>query len=114
MMRALFAGVSGLRNHQTKMDVIGNNIANVNTIGFKASRVTFQEAFSQMLQGATRPIGGLGGLNPIQIGSGVNLGSTDQIFTQGSIESTGQPLDLAIQGGLLEGLASSHHEQSFG
>lgn len=98
MMRALFAGVSGLRNHQTKMDVIGNNIANVNTIGFKATRVTFQEAFSQMLQGATRPIGGLGGLNPIQIGSGVTLGSTDQIFTQGSLETTGSPLDLGIQG----------------
>ncbi len=98
MMRALFAGVSGLRNHQTKMDVIGNNIANVNTIGYKSSRVTFQEAFNQLLQGATRPIGGAGGLNPIQIGSGVNLGSTDQLFTQGSLETTGQPLDLGIQG----------------
>ena len=98
MMRALFAGVSGLRNHQTKMDVIGNNIANVNTVGYKSSRVTLQEAFNQLLQGATRPIGGSGGLNPIQIGSGVNLGSTDQLFTQGSLETTGQPLDLGIQG----------------
>ena len=101
MMRALFSGVSGLRNHQTRMDVIANNIANVNTVAFKASRVTFKEAFVQVLQGASRPPGNLGGVNPIQIGSGVNLGSVDQLFTQGSLETTGQPLDLAIQGDAL-------------
>ena len=98
MMRALFAGVSGLRNHQTRMDVIGNNIANVNTVGFKSSRVTFKEAFVQLISGATRPVGALGGLNPTQIGTGMNVGSIDQLFTQGSLETTGQPLDLAIQG----------------
>jgi flagellar hook protein FlgE len=98
MMRALFSGVSGLRNHQTRMDVIGNNIANVNTVAFKASRVTFKEAFVQLLQGAGRPPGGLGGTNPVQIGTGIHIGSTDQLFTQGSLETTGQPLDLAIQG----------------
>jgi flagellar hook protein FlgE len=98
MMRALFAGVSGLRNHQTRMDVIGNNIANVNTVAFKASRVTFKEAFAQLLQGASRPPGNTGGINPIQIGSGMNIGSIDQLFTQGSLESTGQNTDLAIQG----------------
>ena len=64
MMRSLFAGVSGLRNHQTRMDVIGNNIANVNTVGFKSSRVTFAEAFAELLQGASRPPGDLGGINP--------------------------------------------------
>ena len=101
MMRALFAGVSGLRNHQTRMDVIGNNIANVNTTAFKASRVTFKEAFVQLLQGASRPPGNLGGINPIQIGTGMNIGSIDQLFTQGSLETTGQPLDLAIQGDAL-------------
>ncbi len=101
MMRALFAGVSGLRNHQTKMDVIGNNIANVNTVAFKSSRVTFKEAFVQLLQGASRPPGNTGGINPIQIGTGMNVGSIDQLFTQGSLESTGQPLDLAIQGDAL-------------
>src|SRR5205085_8173269 len=85
MMRALFAGVSGLRNHQTRMDVIGNNIANVNTVGFKSSRVTFQEAFVQLIQGASRSPGNLGGTNPIQIGTGVNIGSTDTLFTQGSL-----------------------------
>ena len=98
MMRSLYAGVSGLRNHQVRMDVIGNNIANVNTVAFKASRVTFKEAFAQLLQGASRPPGGLGGVNPIQIGSGMNIGSIDQLFTQGSLESTGQTTDLAIQG----------------
>lgn len=98
MMRSLFAAVSGLRNHQTRLDVIGNNIANVNTVAFKASRVTFKEAFTQLLQGATRPPGDLGGVNPIQVGSGMNIGSIDQVFTQGSLESTGQNTDLAIQG----------------
>lgn len=98
MMRSLYAGVSGLRNHQTRLDVIGNNIANVNTVAFKASRVTFKEAFSQLLQGASRPPGDLGGVNPIQIGSGMNIGSVDQLFSQGTLESTGQMTDLAIQG----------------
>lgn len=98
MMRALFAGVSGLKNHQTAMDVIGNNIANVNTVGFKASRVTFKEAFVQVLEGAARPGSSVGGKNPLQIGSGMNLGTIDQLFTQGALESTGQTLDLAIQG----------------
>ncbi len=98
MMRSLFAGVSGLRNHQTKMDVIGNNIANVNTVAYKSSRVTFAEAFAQLLQGASRPPGDLGGINPIQIGLGSKIGSIDQNFAQGNLESTGQSTDLAIQG----------------
>lgn len=98
MMRALFAGVSGLRNHQTWMDVIGNNIANVNTVAYKASRVTFKEAFAQLVQGAAQPTSTVGGTNPVQIGSGVNLGSIDQLFTQGSLQSTGLNTDLAIQG----------------
>jgi len=109
MMRALFAGVTGLRNHQTRMDVIGNNIANVNTVAFKASRVTFEEAFVQLLQGAGRPIGNLGGTNPIQIGTGIHVGSTDQLFTQGSLETTGQPLDLAIQGDGLFVVSDGQH-----
>jgi flagellar hook protein FlgE len=83
------------------MDVIGNNIANVNTTAFKASRVTFKEAFVQLLQGASRPPGNTGGINPIQIGTGMNVASIDQLFTQGSLETTGQPLDLAIQGDAL-------------
>ncbi|NJD19485.1 MAG: flagellar hook protein FlgE [Gemmatimonadetes bacterium] len=102
MMRSLFSGVSGLRNHQIRMDVIGNNIANVNTVGYKASRVTFEEAFAQLLQGASRPPGDSlnvsGGVNPIQVGLGMNIGSIDLLFTQGNIESTGVTTDLAIQG----------------
>jgi len=98
MLRSLFAGVSGLRNHQVRMDVIGNNIANVNTVAFKAGRVTFKEGFAQLLQGASRPPGDQGGINPIQIGLGMQIGSIDQIFNQGNIESTGLGTDLAIQG----------------
>lgn len=102
MMRSLFSGVSGLRNHQIRMDVIGNNIANVNTVGYKASRVTFEEAFAQLLQGASRPPGDSsnvsGGVNPVQVGLGMNIGSIDLLFTQGNIEATGVTTDLAIQG----------------
>ncbi len=98
MLRSLFAGVSGLRNHQVRMDVIGNNIANVNTVAFKAGRVTFKEGFAQLLQGASRPPGDQGGINPIQVGLGMQIGSIDQLFTQGNIETTGQTTDLAIQG----------------
>jgi flagellar hook protein FlgE len=98
MMRSLFAGVAGLRNHQVRMDVIGNNIANVNTVAFKAGRVTFKEGFAQLLQGASRPPGDHGGINPIQVGLGMQIGSIDQMFTQGNIETTGVTTDLAIQG----------------
>ncbi len=102
MMRSLFSGVSGLRNHQVRMDVIGNNIANVNTVGFKASRVTFEEAFAQLVQGASRPPGDSsdvsGGVNPVQVGLGMNIGSIDLLFTQGNLETTGVTTDLAIQG----------------
>lgn len=98
MLRALFAGVSGMRNHLVRLDVIGNNIANVNTVAFKSSRVTFEEAFAQLVQGASRPPGDLGGINPIQVGLGMNIGSIDQNFTQGNLESTGVVTDLAIQG----------------
>lgn len=98
MLRSLFTAVSGLRNHQVRMDVIGNNIANVNTVAFKAGRVTFKEGFAQLLQGASRPPGDQGGINPIQIGLGMQIGSIDQIFNQGNIETTGLGTDLAIQG----------------
>ncbi|MBO8127203.1 MAG: flagellar hook protein FlgE [Firmicutes bacterium] len=98
MMRSFYAGVAGLRNHQIRMDVIGNNIANVNTIGFKASRVTFADMLYQTLGGSSAPEGGLGGTNPRQVGLGVSVGSIDTIFTQGNIESTGRTTDLAIEG----------------
>ena len=98
MMRALFAGVSGLRNHQVRMDVIGNNIANVNTVAFKSSRVTFAESFNQLLQGATRPPANSGGRNATQIGSGMSIASIDTKFTQGTIQGTGVKTDVAISG----------------
>ncbi|WP_378957255.1 flagellar hook-basal body complex protein, partial [Pelosinus sp. sgz500959] len=88
----------GLQNHQTRMDVIGNNIANVNTVGFKASRVKFQDVFSQTMQGATGASGNLGGTNPVQIGMGVGVASIDTIFTDGSLQTTGKSTDLAITG----------------
>lgn len=98
MLRSLFSGVSGLRNHQVRIDVIGNNVANVNTVAFKSGRVTFKEGFAQLLQGASRPPGDHGGINPIQVGLGMQVGSIDTIFSQGNIETTGINTDLAIQG----------------
>lgn len=100
MMRSLFSGVSGLRTHQTRMDVIGNNIANVNTVGYKASRMTFADAFSQRIAGATsdNPDTGRAGRNPMQIGLGVNIGGIDNIMTQGAAQRTDRPLDVTIQG----------------
>nr|MBO6295165.1 flagellar biosynthesis protein FlgE [Schwartzia sp. (in: firmicutes)] len=84
MMRSLFSGVSGLKNHQTRMDVIGNNISNVNTTGFKSSRVNFTDILSQNLQGASSPNGNMGGTNPKQIGLGSAVGAVDLLFTNGS------------------------------
>ncbi|MHB8170472.1 MAG: flagellar hook protein FlgE [Thermincolia bacterium] len=98
MMRSMFAGVSGLRNHQIRMDVIGNNIANVNTAGFKKSRVTFQDMLNQTVQGASSPQGNRGGTNPQQVGLGMTIASIDTIQTQGNLQSTGKMTDLAVQG----------------
>lgn len=98
MMRSLFTGISGLKAHQLKMDVISNNIANVNTVGYKKSRITFQDLFSQTLKYAAAPQDGRGGVNPMQVGSGVGTASIDQIFTQGSFENTGKNSDVAIDG----------------
>jgi flagellar hook protein FlgE len=98
MLRSMFAAVSGLRAHQTMMDVVGNNIANVNTTGFKSSRATFQEALAQTLRGASGTGEALAGTNPMQIGVGSQVASVDGVFTQGSIQTTGRTGDLAIQG----------------
>ncbi len=98
MMASLFSGVSGLRNNLTKMNVIGNNIANVNTIGFKGGRVTFREALVQTYKSAGRPSSLSGGTNPVQLGLGMQVSTIDNIFQQGGLETTGQITDLAIQG----------------
>lgn len=98
-MRSMYSAVSSLKAHQLKMDVIGNNIANVNTVGFKGTRVTFQEVFSQTLRGAGRAQeGGRGGTNPQQVGLGININSMDTFHTRGSVESTGYNTDLMING----------------
>ena len=97
-LRSLFSGVSALRNHQTMMDVIGNNIANVNTAGYKASRASFSELYSQTLQTASRPTSTTGGTNAMQVGLGMSINSLDAMFNQGSIERTGGDLDLAVFG----------------
>jgi flagellar hook protein FlgE len=94
----MFAAISGLKNHQTFMDVVANNIANVNTVGFKQSRVTFEDILSQTLRGASGPQGGRGGVNPEQIGLGVMVAGIDTIQTQGTLQSTGKSTDMAIQG----------------
>ena len=94
----MFAAISGLKNHQTFMDVVGNNIANVNTTGFKQSRVTFQDILSQTVRGASGPQGGRGGVNPEQVGLGVLISGIDTIQTQGTLQSTGKLTDMAIQG----------------
>ncbi len=98
MMSALFAGVSGLRNHMVRMNLVGDNIANINTIGFKSARVTFREALVQTMRGAGRPVGNQGGTNPVQMGLGMSVSTVDNIFSQGGLETTGVLTDLAIQG----------------
>jgi len=98
MMCSLFVGVSGLKNHQTRMDTIGNNIANVNTPGFKKSRVVFQDMLSQTLKTATAPTNDRAGTNPVQTGLGVSVASIDVIHTNGNFQSTGRPTDLSIEG----------------
>lgn len=97
-MRSLYSGVAGLQNHQTRMDVVGNNVANVNTIGFKKNRVNFQDMLYQDSQGASRPTDELGGVNPKQVGLGVLVSAIDTLHTQGAMQSTGVKSDLAIQG----------------
>ena len=98
MLRSLYSSISGLRNHQLRMDILANNIANENTTGFKAERVTFEEAMAQLLKGSSRPPGNSGGTNPLQIGLGMSVGSIDTILTQGNLQATGQVTDLAIEG----------------
>lgn len=99
MFKSLYSGVSGMSANMAQLDVIGNNIANSNTIGFKSGRVTFNEMLTQTIRSASRPVsGGLGGTNPQQIGLGTSVGSIDTNFGQGNFQTTGLKTDLAIQG----------------
>ena len=98
MSDALLAGVSGLKAHQTMIDVAGNNLANLNTSAFKSSRVTFADLLSTTVKEASQPTAVVGGTNPQQIGSGVKVASIDRNMEQGSLVNTGEPLDMAIEG----------------
>lgn len=99
MLRSLYSGVSGMRSNQTKMDVLGNNIANVNTTGFKSGRVRFQDMLSQTLTGAQSPTATtLGGVNAQQVGLGVKVGAIDTVMTDGALQPTNRDLDLAMEG----------------
>lgn len=98
MANSLFTALSGLQAHQNWIDVIGNNLANTNTAGFKTSRATFSSAFSQTLKYATPGNGAIGGKNPTQIGNGVSLGDIARDFNQGALTDTGRTFDLALSG----------------
>ena len=98
MLRSMYSGISGLKNFQNKLDVIGNNISNVNTFGFKKSRVTFKDMISQNVAGASAPGETRGGINPKQVGLGSQIAAIDVIQTGGNLQSTGRMLDLAISG----------------
>ncbi|WP_059172703.1 flagellar hook-basal body complex protein [Bacillus sp. FJAT-27445] len=98
MLRSLNSGVSGLKAFQTKLDVIGNNIANVNTVGFKKSRVVFEDIFSQTVKNASGPNANTGGTNPIQVGLGTKVASIDTIHTPGSPTTTNIGTDLYLDG----------------
>ncbi len=98
MLRSLYSGVAGLTSHQTKMDVIGNNIANVNTYGFKSSRVCFRDIYYQTTKTATGGSDTTGGVNPSQIGYGVTVSSVDKNMSRSSFQSTSSTLDVAIAG----------------
>jgi len=98
MIRSMYSAVAGLRSHQLMMDVVGNNIANVNTHGYKRNQVIFQDVLSQLVSGAAAPTDNLGGKNPVQVGLGVMMAGTAQNFGQGFLQVTNRDLDVAIQG----------------
>lgn len=114
MLRSLYSGVSGMRGFQTKLDVIGNNIANVNTVGFKAGRVMFKDILSQTVSGVTAPTDERGGVNSKQIGLGVAVGAIDTLHTPGSAMTTNVVTDLRIDGdGFFTLRATEDQEQPF-
>jgi flagellar hook protein FlgE len=98
MIRSMFSAISGLRNHQTMMDVVGNNISNVNTTGFKTSSVVFQDVLSQTLRGSGQPATAVGGTSPAQVGLGSRVAAITTNFGQGALQRTGRATDMAIQG----------------
>ncbi|RYG73868.1 flagellar basal body rod protein FlgG [Lentibacillus lipolyticus] len=106
MLRSMYSGISGMKGFQTKLDVIGNNISNVNTTGFKKGRVTFQDLMSQMSSGAQGATDTRGGVNPSMVGLGSQTGSIDDLHTQGFRQTTNNPLDFALEGDGMFAVAS--------
>jgi flagellar hook protein FlgE len=100
MQQSMRSAISGLRNHQTFMDVVAHNIANANTPAYKQERISFQDLLSQTFSRGRAPAddGSTGGVNPVQVGLGLNAGSIDIVFTQGALEATGRPSDVSVQG----------------
>jgi flagellar hook protein FlgE len=98
MMRGMFSAISGLKVNQTMLDVTANDLANVNTVGYKSARTTFQDSLAQLQRGASGVSAGSGGANALQVGLGVQLGSVDNLMTNGASQTTGNPLDVYIQG----------------
>ena len=99
MLRSMFTAIGGLRNHQVMLDVTANNIANVNTVGYKAQRVAFESMMAQVMRGAAAPVQGqIGGSGPTEVGLGMTLNSIGSIMTQGSLQTTGQWTDVGING----------------
>ncbi len=98
MLRSMFSAISGLRAHQTKLDVTGNNIANVNTVGFKSSQTVFEDTLSQVMRNGSAPTAGTGGTNPAQVGLGVKVAGITTNFGQGSTQNTGRSTDFMING----------------
>lgn len=98
MLRSMYSGIAGLKGFQTQLDVVGNNIANVNTSGYKKSRVAFQDMMSQTVQGASAPTDIRGGINAQQVGLGSQIGAIDVIHTQGNRQTTNRELDLSLEG----------------
>ncbi len=98
MLRSMFTAISALNLHQSYLDVVASNLANANTVGYKADRVLFEDQFAQTLSPGSSPSNEMGGTNPIQVGLGVKLGFVSPDFTQGMLQSTGRNLDMAVQG----------------
>jgi flagellar hook protein FlgE len=98
MLRSMFSAISGLRAHQTKLDVAGNNIANVNTVGFKGSQTVFEDTLSQIMRNGSSPQGDVAGTNPAQVGLGVKVAGITTNFSQGSTQNTGRASDFMISG----------------
>ena len=98
MMRGMYSAISGLKTHQIALDVTANDLANVNTIGYKSSRTTFKDALTQIQRGGAAATPGSAGSNAAQVGLGSKLGSIDNVMVNGASKTTGDPLDVAIQG----------------